>query len=54
MRVLAKDLGRAGFDAQAHDPSQLSLSLAGASVPFLAESDGSNLELVFYGQRVSR
>ena len=50
VRVLAKDLGQAGFDAQAHDPGQLSLSLAGAAVPFLAEGDGSNLELVFYGQ----
>ena len=50
VRVPAKDLGQVGFDAQADDRGQLSLSLAGAAVPFLVEGDGSNLELVFYGQ----
>ena len=55
VRVPAKDLGQVGFDAQADDRGQLSLSLAGAAVPFLVEGDGSNLELVFYGQpRASR
>ena len=50
IRVAAKDLAQVGFDTQAHDPNQLSLSLAGAEVPFLAKGDGSNLEFVFYGQ----
>ena len=51
VQVQATELGQVGFDTQAHDPSQLSLSLAGAAVPFLAEGDGSSLDLVFYGQQ---
>ena len=50
VRVPAKELDQAGFDVQAHEPGQLSLSLAGAAVPFLAMGDGSSREIVFYGQ----
>ena len=50
MRVPGKTLSQLGFDLQAHHPDPLLLSLGGAAVPFLTQSNGSDLEIVFYGQ----
>ncbi len=50
MRVPGKTLNQVGFDLQAHHPDRLLLSLGGAAVPFLTQSDGSDLDIVFYGQ----
>ena len=47
VRVTDKELRQAGFDPQAHQASQLSLTLGSAAVPFEVKLDGSDWATCF-------